>query len=149
MEQLIHAFGIDIRLITIQMINFVVLLGLLSYFLYKPVFNLLAQREETIKKGIADAEEAAQAKALATQEKQEVLTAAQKEAGEITARAEGFGKERTEVMLKEAAEKAAHAIKDAEAKSALLKAQAIKESEAEIARLAILAAEKVLQEKAS
>ncbi len=149
MEQLIHAFGIDIRLITIQMINFVVLLGLLSYFLYKPVLNLLAQREETIKKGIADAEEAAQAKALATQEKQEVLTAAQKEAGEITARAEGFGKERTEVMLKEAAEKAAHAIKDAEAKSALLKAQAIKESEAEIARLAILAAEKVLQEKAS
>ncbi len=148
MEQLIHAFGIDVRLITIQMINFVVLLGLLSYFLYKPVLNLLRQREESIKKGIADAEEAAQAKATATYEKQIVLAEAQQEAVEITTRAESFGKERGEQMLKEATDKASAAIADAETKSAHLKAQAIKESEAEIAKLAILAAEKVLAAKA-
>lgn len=149
MEQLIHAFGIDVRLITIQMVNFVVLLGALSYFLYKPILNLLAQREETIKKGIADAEEAARAKALATQEKQEVLSAAQKEATAITTRAESFGKERGEKIIKDAQDKATSALLDAEAKSALLKVQAIKESEAEIAKLAILAAEKVLTQKAA
>ena len=73
MEQLISAFGIDVKLITIQIINFVVLAGLLSYFLYKPVLKILDEREEKIKQGIADAEEAAVAKASAVSEKQALL----------------------------------------------------------------------------
>jgi len=149
MEQLIHVFGIDVKLITVQIINFVVLMSVLTYFLYKPVLKLLNDREEKIKQGIKDAEDAAVAKASALDEKQAILTNAQKEAQEIDARATAFAKEKEEAIVLEAQEKAASVIKDAEAKSAFLKEQALKESEAEIAKLAILAAEKVLAEKAS
>lgn len=149
MEQLIQAFGIDVRLITIQIINFTVLAGLLSYFLYKPVLKLLDEREEKIKKGITDAEEAALARASALEEKQEVLSMAQKEAEEIDARAKAFGKQKEEELLNEARIKADEVVSSAEQKSALLKEQALKESEAEIAKLAILTAQKVLQEHRS
>lgn len=144
MEQLIHAFGIDVRLIVIQMVNFAILLALLSYFLYKPVLKLLREREAKITQGIKDAEEAARAKASALEEKQSILTAAQKEAQEIDTRAKAFGKEKEEAIVAEAQEKAASIIKAAEEKGSLVKEQALKESEAEIAKLAILAAERVL-----
>ena len=144
-----HAFGIDVKLITIQVLNFVVLAGLLTYFLYKPVLNILAEREEKIRKGIVDAEEAARAHASAQLEKQTILSQAQKDAEEISARAREFSKKKEEEFLVVAQHKAAGVVKDAETKSALLQEQALKNSEAEIARLAILAAEKVLKEKLS
>ncbi len=99
--------------------------------------------------GIADAEAAAVAKASAVEEKQAVLSEAQKEAQEIDKRAQAFAKEKEAQIVADAQTKASEVIKDAESKSALLKEQALKESEAEIAKLAILAAEKVLREKAS
>jgi len=149
MEQLIHAFGIDVRLIVVQIINFVVLLAALSYFLYKPVLKLLNDREEKIKQGITDAEAAAVARATAQDEKSAILQNAQQEAGEVAARAAAFAKEQEAKIIAEAGEKAASVISDAQAKSAQLKAQALQESEAEIAKLAVLAAQKVLEEKAS
>lgn len=147
MESLLQAFGIDVKLIVVQIINFVVLAGLLTYFLYKPVLKLLADREEKIKQGILDAEEAAHAKAQAQEERQVVLSAAQKEAAEIDARAKAHAESTETQIVAQAHEKASNIVKDAEAKSALLKEQALKESEAEIAKLAILAAEKVLNER--
>jgi F-type H+-transporting ATPase subunit b len=147
MEQLISAFGIDVKLIVIQIINFVALMALLSYFLYKPVLKLLNDREEKIKQGILDAEEAQKANASAQAQKQEVLAQAQKDAQDIDARAKAFGKEKEEELLLSAQKKADDVLKVAEQKSVLLKEQALKESEAEIAKLAILAAQKVLAEK--
>lgn len=149
MEQLVTAFGIDVKLIIIQIINFVVLAGLLSYFLYKPVLKVLNDREEKIKQGILDAETAAQAKALALEEKQAVLTQAQQEAQSIDEKAQAFAKEKEAQIVAAAQVKAADVLKDAETKSTLLKEKALKESEAEIAKMAILAAQKVLEEKAS
>lgn len=149
MEQLIEAFGIDVKLIVIQIINFFVLMALLSYFLYKPVLKVLNDREAKIKQGIKDAEEAAVAKASAVEEKQMMLSEAQKEAQAIDARAQAFAKEKEAEIVAQAHIKASQTIKDAETKSAILKEQALKESEAEIAKLAVLAAEKVLQQKAS
>ena len=145
MEQLIHAFGIDGKLIIIQVINFAVLAGLLTYFLYTPLLRILNEREEKIKKGIADAEDAARAKAQALEEKQALLTEAQAQAQAIDARAQAFGKEKEAEIVAIAQTKAQEVIKDAEVKSTLLKEQARKESEAEIAKMAILAAEKVLR----
>lgn len=149
MEQLLHAFGIDGRLIIIQIINFVVLASLLSYFLYKPLLKILNEREEKIKQGITDAEEAAKAKSIALDEKQAILTAAQTEAQDMSTRAQAFAKEKESEIVAQAQDKAADVVKAAEAKSVQLKEQALKDSEAEIAKLAILTAEKILNEKTS
>lgn len=149
MEQLIEAFGIDVRLITVQIINFAILLGLLSYFLYKPVLKLLAERQESIEKGIADAEAAAAAKHNAESEKAAVLKAAHLAAEEVSNRATVHAKEAAAAVEAAAEEKAAYTLSEAEKKAAQLKAAAEKEAEAEIAKVAILAAEKILQTKNS
>jgi F-type H+-transporting ATPase subunit b len=145
MEQLIQAFGIDVRLIVIQIINFGILMALLSYFLYKPVLKLLREREERIVQGIKDAEAAAVAKNQAESDKQAVLAAAQSEAVAVAERAKAHADATSEETLTEARTKAAAMIADAEARGEDIKKQAQKESEAEIAKLAILAAEKVLR----
>jgi F-type H+-transporting ATPase subunit b len=149
MEQLIEAFGIDVRLIIIQAFNFGLLLALLSYLLYKPVLKLLADREARIAQGIKDAEEAGKAKAEAEQEKKTVIATANKEAEAMTARAKEHAAVKADEIVTEAQRKADQVVKDAALRGDELKAAALKESEAEIAKLAILAAEKVLKERVS
>ena len=146
MEQLIHAFGIDIRLIIIQIINFGVLMALLSYFLYKPVLKLLRDREEKITLGIKDAEAAAVAKAAANTEKGAVLAAAHKDAEAIAKRAEVFAVEQAAEIKAAAEAKSTALLAEAAHKAEELKKRAEKESEAEIAKVAVLAAEKILRQ---
>ncbi len=145
MESLIHAFGIDARLITIQVLNFVVLAGLLTYFLYKPVLRLLEERENKIKQGLADAESARAALSGAEEEKKKILAEAQGNAASMEARAETHAKEKAEDIVREANETAAERVRQAEARAEAMKAEALKASEAEVAKSAILAAEEILR----
>lgn len=149
MEQLIEAFGIDARLILIQVLNFGILMAILTYFLYKPVLKMLKDREETIAKGIADAEAAGKAKAEAHAEKNTIIAAANKDAEAMTARAKEHASVRADEIVAEAQKKAEQVVKDAALRGEELKSAALKASEAEIAKMAILAAEKVLKERAS
>jgi F-type H+-transporting ATPase subunit b len=147
MEQLLHAFGIDAKLIIIQLINFGILAAALTYFLYTPILNMLKKREDDIAQGVKDAEDAAKAKASADEEKKGILSAAHKDAEAVGAKAKTYADEKAEAIVAEANTKADNVLKAAEAKSAEMKEQARKDSEAEVAKLAILAAEKVLQAK--
>jgi F-type H+-transporting ATPase subunit b len=149
MEEIIKAFGIDGRLIVIQIVNFSVLVGLLGYFLYNPILRVLRDREEKIAQGIKDAEAAAVAKATADAEKQVVLTAAHQEASEINTRAKAAADVKSDEIVSAAEEKAAATLKAAERKATEAAARITKEAEAEIAKTAILAAEKVLREQAA
>ena len=149
MEQLIHAFGIDARLILIQVVNFGLLMVVLTYLLYKPVLNLLKEREEKIAKGISDAKAAEAALATAEEEKKGIIAAANTEAEAMAARATEHASHKADQIVSDAHKKAEQVIKDAGDRGSELKAQALKESEAEIAKLAVLAAEKILKERTS
>lgn len=149
MDQIIEAFGIDQRLIIIQIVNFAILATALGYFLYKPVLKLLREREEKIAQGLKDAELAATAKAEADAEKQVVLSAAHKEAEAVSERAVSSAKSKETELIEAAQTKASAILKDAEAKGEQAKAEAIKASEKEVAQLAVLATEKLLRERAS
>lgn len=148
MDAIISAFGIDGRLIVIQLINFAILMAALGYFLYTPILNALKAREEKIAQGIADAEAAAVARAGAETEKGDILTAAHASAAEIAARAKATATEQAGAIVSEAEMKAAQAMKNAEAAAEQLRVKVQKEAEAEIAKTAVLAAEKVLRERA-
>ncbi|MEX0913165.1 MAG: ATP synthase F0 subunit B [Candidatus Paceibacterota bacterium] len=146
MDSLIQAFGIDIRLITIQVINFVVLAAILSFFLYKPVLKMLNDREEKIKQGLSDAEAAAKAKENAEEERKGIVQVAHKEAEEVGKRAEIHAKEQATLVAAQAEASAAERIRLAEDRAAALAEESKKQNEAEIAKLAVLAAEKILKE---
>ena len=149
MEDIINAFGIDGRLIVIQIINFAILMAALGYFLYTPILNLLRDRADQIATGITDAEAAAVAKASAEVAKASVLTEAHQAAAEVHTRAKSAA-EVTALEIIAAAEVIAQAAKvKALAEAEQLKASAIKASEAEIVKTAVLAAEKILREKSA
>jgi len=148
MEAIINAFGIDVRLIIIQIVNFTILMVALVYFLYNPILNLLKSREEKIKQGIDDAEKAAEARSQAEEEKKEVLTAAHHSAEEVSMRAKQVAEVTASGIVNEAHDKAADVLKDASVKAEQLRTQIQKEAEDEIAKTAIMAAEKILREKA-
>ncbi|MEX0918208.1 MAG: F0F1 ATP synthase subunit B [Candidatus Paceibacterota bacterium] len=149
MEQLLEAFGVDVKLIVVQILNFTVLAVVLTHFLYKPVLKILSEREEQIKQGVKDAEEAAAARAAADESRKEILAAAHGEAEQVASRARAHAEEIGDTTVKQAEEKAASIVAAANVKSEQIAERARTESEAEIARLAVLTAEKVLREKTS
>lgn len=149
MQEILHAFGIDWRLIVIQIFNFGLLASVLWYFLYTPVLKILSERESTIKKGLKDAEDAHRARNEADDAKTAIIKEAHAEASQIVQRGTAYAEEKERVLIAEATEKITRDIASAKARAEEIQAKAIKDSEAEIAKLAILGAEKVLQRELS
>ncbi|MFM2374130.1 MAG: F0F1-type synthase subunit b, F-type H+-transporting ATPase subunit b [Candidatus Parcubacteria bacterium] len=148
MDEIIHTFGIDWRLIAIQLFNFALLLGALSYFLYTPVLKMLDERKRIVAKGVLDAKDAALARENAEQEKGAIIKKAVTEAGDIVKRGEEAAEREAQGIVLEAEAQSARIVKDGEAKAAALADSIRKSTEADIAKVAILAAEKVLKERA-
>lgn len=147
MEKILEVFGIDWRLLIAQGVNFAVLLAGLSYFLYKPVLKILKEREKKIAEGVKAAEIAEKAARDNQAERNSIVAVAHHEAETIVTRAEEEGKRERSEILKSAQGRADNVVKDARAQAEELKRQAAKESEKEVARVAILAAEKILKEQ--
>lgn len=147
MQEIIQAFGIDLRLIVIQIVNFGLLAGALWYFLYTPVLKLIAEREEKIKQGVVDAEKASKALLEADAEKGLILKEAHGEATQIVARGTHHAEEREKTLLAETSEKVARQLKSAEVQAEETRIKILKESESEIAKLAMLATEKILNKE--
>lgn len=148
MEQLFAAFGIDWKLLIAQAVNFGVLLAALTYLLYKPVLKTLDERKAKVAQGVIDAEEAEKKLAEADSTVGERLHKAEGEAEAIVASARESAQSEKARILKEAEVRAQGLEADAEARAKEAAATALRESEKEVARLAVLAAEKVLREKA-
>lgn len=147
MDGLLSAFGIDWKLLIAQGVNFGVLIVALYFFLYKPVLTVMEERRLMVQKGVEDAERATEKLAGADKESASIVEKADKEAAEMLASArDAAGSERTR-LVKEAEARAAAIAEDAETRAKEASAKALRESEKEIARLAVLAAAKVMQEK--
>jgi len=147
MQQLFSAFGINLSLLIAQAVNFAIVLVALWYFFYKPVLAIMARRQEIVAKGVIDAAQAEEMLAGAEGESKKRVTIAEKEAETIVAAAREAATAEKSRLLKEAEAGAVTVAKDAEARANETAAQARRESERDIARLSILAAEKILQKK--
>ncbi|KND47323.1 MAG: ATP synthase F0, B subunit [Parcubacteria bacterium C7867-004] len=145
MEQLFDAFGIDGKLLIAQLINFGVLFVALTWLLYKPVMKTLDERREKIAKGVEDAELATAKLEGADEEVSRRVQGAETEAEGIVASARDAANTEKARIMKEADARAAQIAVDADLRAKEAAAQALKESEKEVARLAVLAAEKVLR----
>lgn len=55
--EILENFGLNPSLFGAQIINFLIVLYLLKRFMYKPVLDMLRKRENSIKKGLEQAEE--------------------------------------------------------------------------------------------
>lgn len=149
MLETLQAFGVDWRLVSVQIFNFLILIGVLSYFLYTPVLRIISEREQKIKKGVEDANKAEQALKEADAEKTNILKEAHVEASHIVERGTRHAEDKEKEIIAEAQAKATREIERAKENAEEIKTRALKNSEAEIAQMAILAAEKVLKTELS
>ncbi len=148
MGQLFAAFGINWKLLLIQGLNFGVLLTILSYYLYRPILNVIDERQKKIAEGVKTAEEATKKLESAKVKGDEMVGAAAREAEGLVAAARARADERGGEIVKAAEQRAEALLKDAAARAEEGKRQAMLESEREIARAAMLAAEKILRSHA-
>lgn len=147
MDQLFATFGINWKLFTMQMVNFGLLLWVLWKFVYTPVLAMIDQRREEIAEGVRKAEAADRRLAEADLEGKSLVAAAGKEGESLVAAARARADEKATEIVKTAEAKAAAALSDATARAEEAKRKALQESEKEIARAAMLAAEKILAHK--
>lgn len=145
MNELISTFGLDWRLLVIQMVNFGILLFVLKRFLYGPVMSMLDERKRVIEQGVKDAEDAARKNKEAEAEGKIIIADATREGDSIIAKAQVRAEEKGATIMSAAEEKAALLARDAEMRAQETKEKAMRESREEIAKAAILVAEKILR----
>jgi F-type H+-transporting ATPase subunit b len=146
MGEILDIFGIDWRLLLIQSINFVIVLAALWYFLYRPVMRLVEERRQRIEQGVKDAEAATAEREEIARQKEEQLASARSEADDIVNAAKERATEREREIVREAEERRERILQEAQEQADSERDRAIEESKREIAKLAVLSAEKVLRE---
>ena len=149
MSDLFAVFGVNWHLLLIQAINFGVLLAILTYLLYKPIFKVITERQQKIADGVRTAEAAAQKLADATGESKTIVGNALRESEKMVSEAKAHAVERGTEIVRAAEAKAAAALKDAQMKAQEAQRKALEGSQRDIARAAMLAAEKILKEKSA
>lgn len=148
MQQLFSAFGIDWHLLLAQGVNFGIVLVALWYFLYRPVLATLTKRREVVAQGVEDARRAGQMLAGADEAAAARVHTAESEAQAIVAAARSAAGAERAATLEDARGRAEALERDAKARAAEEAARALRESEREVARLAMLAAERVMSSSA-
>ncbi|MBP9749308.1 MAG: F0F1 ATP synthase subunit B [Candidatus Pacebacteria bacterium] len=147
MNEIIEVFGIDWKILFVQIVNFTILLGVLWYFLYKPITSLIEQRRTQIIQGVADAERAEAALKDADAKRGEVITRAALDAETMLAEARASAKKKEADILRTAQEKYERMLAEATLKGEEIKHTSLRESKEEIAKMVVLGAERVLRER--
>jgi len=148
MSALFATFGIDWHLLIIQAVNFGLLLAALSYFLYKPVLRIIDERREKVAEGVRLAESASRRLAEANEEGDKMVGEAAKKAEALAATSRASAEQKGAGIVKDAQARAEAVLAEAQVRAEEVRRQTIASSEREIARAAMLAAEKIMREKA-
>ncbi|MBL7045578.1 MAG: F0F1 ATP synthase subunit B [Parcubacteria group bacterium] len=147
MGEIVSAFGIDVRLLVIQAINFGLLLLVLWHFLYKPVLKMIEARRLKIEQGVKDAEASGLKLSEIESEKGSIMTEAMKEAEGIVGNAKRSAADREKEMLAEAELKSERVLAESREHAKEESRLILEESKSEIAKMAVLGAERILKEK--
>ena len=141
---MLEALGLDLKEIIFVIINFLILVGVLGKFLYKPFLGAIENR----KKGIVDALENAEAVNKRADEKManysRRIAGVEEEGREIIKDARQQADRQAEIIVEEARQQAADIIAKAEKTIELERAKAMEEMRQEITELAMLAAEQIV-----
>jgi F-type H+-transporting ATPase subunit b len=111
MDTLISQLGVDWRSLASQVVNFLILLTVLRFFLYKPLSRILKERRARVEEGLAKAEEAERRLKQIDEIRKDKLVAAEEEALNILRAAEKRSKEVEAQILAETRKKEAEELK--------------------------------------
>jgi F-type H+-transporting ATPase subunit b len=141
-----EGIGFNIPLLIAFVINFVILFTLLSIFGYKPITKMFEQRQAKIKESMEQAEKIRQETARSEEKIKSHLEEARKEGQAVIAQAVQIGEKLKEEAKQGARQEAETLIAKAQSEIQRERDKSIEELRAEFADIAILAAEKVINE---
>ncbi|MFA5894139.1 MAG: F0F1 ATP synthase subunit B [Candidatus Margulisiibacteriota bacterium] len=147
MDSLISTFHLDIKLLIAQVINFAIVFAVLYFFALKPLLKVMAERTGKIEQSLADAKKIEENLSRAANERQEIVSAAKKEAGAILERVSVEAEEKREEMAAKTKEEIGQIINKEKERMRLEKAETLKEIKAEVADLVVASVEKLLDKK--
>jgi len=101
----LHTLGIDFKVMLAQIINFGILIAVLTKLLYKPILGMLEQRRKRIEESLKKADEIDKKMALMEEETGHRRDQAKKEATEIIGEAKSTAeKDREKILVSATAE---------------------------------------------
>ena len=139
-----EGLGINLPTLLAQIINFVILFGLLYLVAYKPLMRMLDERSKKVKESMEQTEYIKEQAARAEEEVKKQLGAAAKEGQEVIARAMRTGEEVRQEAQQQAKQEAESLITRARVEIQRERDDAIDDLRKEFADLTILAAGKVI-----
>lgn len=141
----LQSIGFDWQLALSHLVNFLIVLALLRYFVFGPLRKRLAERKQVIEKGVADARRAEAERYKAKEKREEIIAAAKEEKREIITAAH----EEAEAMMAhrrdEAISEADAIIHDAHEQIAADRIKMQKELEGRVGDLAVQIAGKIME----
>jgi len=140
----LEKLGIDAGVLIAQVINFFLLLALLTLVLYRPVTRMLRERSERIAKGLLQAELAEKRAAQAEAEYQKRIEEARREAQAIVAQAREAAEKERQAILARAQSEAEELRARTEQELERERREALQALQEQVADLAIDAAGRVL-----
>jgi F-type H+-transporting ATPase subunit b len=140
----LNTLGINARDFIWHTINFLILLFLLSKFLYRPIVSMLDERSRRIQESLEAAERAQADVARADREREELLATTRREIGEMMAQAQSAAERIQSEARSTAQQEAQRIVETARQEADAERAQAMAELRREVASLAVSAAERVI-----
>ena len=139
-----EGLGINLPALIAQIVNFIILFGLLYLVAYKPIMRMFDERSRKIKESMEQTEFIKEQAARAEEEFERRIEAAAKEGQEVVARAARTGEELRLKAQQQAGQEGEALINRARTEIQRERDGAIDELRKEFADLTILAAEKVI-----
>jgi len=139
------SLGINMPVLLAQIINFIILFGLLYLVAYKPIMRMLDERSRKIKESMERTEYIKQQAERAEEEAKKQIEAAAKEGQEAVARAVRTGEEVKREAQQQAGQEAEALIARARTEIQRERDEAIDDLRKEFANITIVAAEKVIE----
>ncbi len=142
--EILTNLGIDPAVILAQAVNFFLLLGLLTFFIYKPVLKLLDERKERIAKAEEHAQLVEDKLARVEELTQKELRKAQEKSHEIINASKESAAQQGEEIVANAKAKVGKIVEEGRAVIVKEKDEAAKQIQAEVSKIVLLATEKLL-----
>ena len=137
--------NIDLQQILLHVFNFVILYFGLYFILYKPVKNILAQRQQMVDENFEKAKKAEEDALSAKASYEEKLAGAKAEADEILKKANKRAERKSDKIVSGAKAKADDIIRQAQNDARLEKQKAQSEIKHEITEVSTMISEKILE----
>ncbi|HEX9804794.1 MAG TPA: F0F1 ATP synthase subunit B [Candidatus Dojkabacteria bacterium] len=145
--EILGKIGFDWKMAVISVINFLVVLLIISKFIFAKIGESVEERQKIIQKGLEDADRVANELSMAEQKYNDIIKDAQKEANSIITDAEANAQTVAQDIKSKANDEAEEIKTKAQEQISKERSMMLDKLKRETADLAILATEKILKDK--